>query len=110
MTSLSILIPQFENSIRYFLKQIGVSVTSTKEDSVEEEKSLGILLEIEQLEEVLGGDIVKDLQYLFVNKGGKNLRNRLAHGLMSEEEFRSAGGIYAFGLMLYIIFYFKIIY
>ncbi|GAB6632087.1 DUF4209 domain-containing protein [Bacillus paranthracis] len=110
ITSLSILIPQFENSIRYFLKQIGVSVTSTKEDSVEEEKSLGILLEIEQLEEVLGGDIVKDLQYLFVNKGGKNLRNRLAHGLMSEEEFRSAGGIYAFGLMLYIIFYFKIIY
>ncbi|MGR5920972.1 DUF4209 domain-containing protein [Bacillus paranthracis] len=25
------------------------------------------------------------MQYLFVNKGGKNLRNRLAHGLMSEE-------------------------
>ncbi|TPV39576.1 DUF4209 domain-containing protein [Bacillus dicomae] len=110
IASLSILIPQFENSIRYFLKQIGVSVTSTKEDSVEEEKSLGVLLEIEQLEEVLGVNIVKDLEYLFVNKGGKNLRNRLAHGLMSEEEFRSSGGIYAFGLILYIIFYFKVIY
>ncbi|MEF7637819.1 DUF4209 domain-containing protein [Bacillus thuringiensis] len=109
ITSLSILIPQFENSIRYFLKQNGVSVTSTK-GSVEEEKSLGILLGIEQLEEVLGVNIVKDLQYLFDNKGGRNLRNRLAHGLMSEEEFRSSGGIYAFGLIIYIIFYFKIIY
>ncbi|MGG3672226.1 DUF4209 domain-containing protein [Bacillus nitratireducens] len=110
ITSLSILIPQFENSIRYFLEQIGISVTSTNEDSVEEVKSLGGLLEIEELEKVLGVNIVKDLQYLFVNKGGKNLRNRLAHGLMSEEEFRSSGGIYAFGVILYIILYFKIIY
>lgn len=108
--SLSILIPQFENSIRYFLEQIGVSVTSTKEDSVEEVKSLGGLLEIEELEKILGVNIVKDLQYLFVNQGGKNLRNRLAHGLMSEEEFRSSGGIYAFGIILKIILYFKIIY
>ncbi|HDR7319925.1 TPA: hypothetical protein QCX24_004959 [Bacillus toyonensis] len=33
---------------------------------------------------MLEQNIVKDLQHLFVNKDGKNLHNRLAHGLISE--------------------------
>lgn len=110
VASLSILIPQFENSIRYLLKENGQNLTSVADDHTEEEKTLSTLLKNEKLEEILGKDIVKDLQHLFVNKGGKNLRNKLAHGLMSEGEFCSPSCIYAFAKMLNIIFYFKLLY
>ncbi|MCU5584154.1 DUF4209 domain-containing protein [Bacillus toyonensis] len=109
VASLSILIPQFENSIRYFLKENGQNLTSIADDHTEEEKTLSALLKNEKLEGILGQNIVKDLQHLFVNKGGENLRNKLAHGLMSQGEFCSPPCIYAFAKMLNIIFFFKLL-
>ncbi|MEH7051400.1 DUF4209 domain-containing protein [Bacillus pseudomycoides] len=108
VTSLSILIPQFEHSIRFLLEKNGEIVTNLGEDSVQEEKTLNQLLSYNKLEDIFGLNVVKDLQHLFVNKGGENLRNKLSHGLLSSDEFHSPAAIYAFGIILKIISYFKI--
>ncbi|MGE6599891.1 DUF4209 domain-containing protein [Bacillus proteolyticus] len=107
---LSILLPQFENSIRFLLRENGESLTSMAENTIEEEKTLSTLLENQKLEELLGINVVKDLQHLLVNKGGKNIRNKLAHGLMSPAEFHSSAAVYTFGLILHIIFHLKLVY
>jgi hypothetical protein len=107
VTSLSVLIPQFENSIRFLLEQNGEIATNLGEDTVQEEKNLNQLLLHEKLEEIFGVDAVKDMKYLFVHKGGYNLRNRVSHGLMCEAEFYSEAVVYVFALMLRIIFYSK---
>ncbi|PGV79296.1 DUF4209 domain-containing protein [Bacillus cereus] len=106
-TSLSILIPQFENSIRFLLEQNGEIVTNLGDDTVQEEKNLNQLLLYKKLEEIFGFDTVKDLKYLFVHKGGCNLRNRVSHGLMSDFDFRSPDVVYAFGVILRIVFYYR---
>ncbi|MEB9405567.1 DUF4209 domain-containing protein [Bacillus cereus] len=107
-TSLSVLIPQFENSIRFLLEANGEIVTSLGEDTVQEEKNLNQLLLYEKLEEIFGLNAVKDMKYLFVHKGGCNLRNRVSHGLMCEAEFYTDAVVYAFTLMLKIIIFPKL--
>ncbi|MEH7038590.1 DUF4209 domain-containing protein [Bacillus pseudomycoides] len=110
VSSLSILIPQFENSIRFLLEQHGENVTNLGEDSVQEEQTLNKLLSNDKLVEILGLNVVKDLQHLFVNKGGENLRNKLSHGLLSLGGFNSPAAIYAFGIILKIVLFFKLEY
>lgn len=55
-----------------------------------------------KLEELLGEDLVFDLQGLLVERFGVNLRNRMAHGLMGDDEFASPTVLYLWWLMLRI--------
>ncbi|MDZ4441671.1 DUF4209 domain-containing protein [Bacillus cereus] len=107
ITSLAVLIPQFENSIRFLLEQNGEIVTNLGEDTAQEEKNLNQLLLDEKLVEIFGVNAVKDMKYLFIYKGGCNLRNRVSHGLMCTAEFYSDAVMYAFALMLRFIFHLK---
>ncbi|WP_406904417.1 DUF4209 domain-containing protein [Bacillus cereus] len=107
MESLSILIPQFENSIRFILEQNGKGVTSFGEDGVQEEKNLNQLLRFNELEDIFERNKIKDMKILFIHKGGFNLRNKISHGLMSESDFQTPEVVYAFGLILHIILSFK---
>ena len=43
-----------------------------------------------------------DLQGLLVERFGVNLRNRMAHGLMGDDEFASPTGLYLWWLVLRI--------
>jgi len=53
-----------------------------------------------QLEPILGADLIKELKVLFTDQHGADLRNRIAHGLMSHEEFFSHTAIYAWWFIL----------
>ncbi|HDR7527194.1 MULTISPECIES: DUF4209 domain-containing protein [Bacillus cereus group] len=107
VTSLAVLIPQFENSIRSLLEQNGEIATTLGEDTAQEEKNLNQLLLDEKLVEIFGVNAVKDMKYLFVYKGGCNLRNKVSHGLMCTSEFYSDAVVYAFALMLRFILHSK---
>lgn len=84
-----LLIPQLENSLRYLLTQHDLLVTGDKQ-RIQYELLLGTILYndpfAQKLEEILGEDILFDLQGL-IGEGGVNLRNRISHGLMDVEEF-----------------------
>lgn len=99
-----LLIPQIEHSLRYLLQQAGVITTSLTSEGIQEEYSLNSLLHMDEIEEILGEDIVFTLHSLLNSKFGANFRHRTAHGLLNEDQFRSPAGIYTWWLVLHLIF------
>ncbi len=100
LTATHLLVPQLENSIRHVLSRSGVIVSKLDDSGVQEEKDLGALLREPKLEELLGEDLVFDLQGLLVERFGANLRNRMAHGLMTDVEFTTPTVLYLWWLVL----------
>lgn len=81
------LIPQLEHSIRVLLQRSGVRVSTYDQYGIQKELNLNNLLYLPELKEMLGEDLVFALQCLLIEKFGPDLRNKLAHGLMSSNEF-----------------------
>lgn len=99
----SYLIPQIENSLRYLLSQ-QCQVTSSFTSSGEQpEKPLEFLLNHPFINDALGEDLVFLLRLLLIEKGGLNLRNRFAHGLMQYQELQSVECQYFWWLIQRII-------
>jgi len=84
-----LLVPQLENSIRHVLTQNGVITSDIDSEGIQEELSLNQLLARPEAKRVFGNDRVFDLRGVLIERYGFNLRNRLAHGLMSSDEFFS---------------------
>lgn len=105
-TALSLLVPQIESIVRTQLKKYGVKTTYTdfKKGGVETENSIDSLIRLPETKEIFGEDIVFEMDVLFCQPLGGNLRNKIAHGLMSYDEFFSDYSIFAFGFILKLIF------
>jgi hypothetical protein len=98
-----LLVPQFESSLRRYLKQCGV-VTWILKDGLQKELDLGGLLSLPRTTELLGEDLVFDLRGILTEKFGVNLRNDMAHGNMAEAEFfRGFGPLYFWWLLLRMV-------
>jgi hypothetical protein len=95
-----ILVPQIEHLVRTHLKQNGVHTLVTDDNGVETEKGLAPLLEDPETAEVLGQDLVFELQALLTQQEGTNLRNTIAHGLASDHDLFSEPSVYAWWLAL----------
>ena len=97
VSALHILVPQLENSLRHVLKQHGIDPSVIHSDMTQENRSLSGLLdnEREALEKIFGPAIVFEIDNLFNFRGGPALRNRVAHGSMSDAACHSAEAIYA---------------
>jgi hypothetical protein len=83
-----ILVPQIEALVRERMEKAGRVVTSLK-GNIQEEKSLSNLLEDEKAFEILGTDLTWELRAILTDRAGMNLRNRLAHGLLSSQVFHT---------------------
>lgn len=110
LTSAHLLIPQLENSIRHILYESGQIVSGIDSEGVQDEKNLNSLLFIPEFEELISEDIAFDLQGLLVERFGSNLRNRLAHGLMSYDSFFSYELIYLWWVSLHLCCIYKTLY
>jgi len=99
MTVAHLLTPQIENSIRHLLVMKG-GISSGLEQGIQGERSLNVTLYKPEILELLGEDIVFDLQGLLVEKFGSNLRNKMAHGLIDQSEFYSWQIVYLWWLVL----------
>jgi len=83
-SALHLLVPQLERTLRNMLERLGVATTVLR-GNVIEEKTLGRILKEPKLEEFLGEDISCYLRTFLVDKRGDNLRNDIAHGLVTKE-------------------------
>ena len=95
----SILIPQFEDSLRYLLTQRGILTSSIEDNSTQEERSINTFFNNypEELKKIFGKDIFYELKALLVrdkNGHGFNLRNLVCHGLISKNEFYTSSMVY----------------
>jgi len=104
VTAFYILIPQLEHLVRFHLKQHGAKTTNLDKDGIENENGLSTLIELPEIKNIFGEDIAFEIRALFCDSFGPNLRNELAHGLVGYEEAQSTYSIYAWWLVLRIIF------
>lgn len=103
MVAPSLLVPQIENSLRFVLQQHGVIVSKHYSSGIQEECDLGDLLyKTPEIEKILGHDLLFDLKGLLHERFGSNLRNLLAHGLVSDAEYLSPASVYVWRLVLHL--------
>lgn len=82
--AVAILMPLLENAVRTWLKRNSVYTLYVGNDRVEEEKSLGPLLDMNETAELFGNGMVMEFKALLVDQQGMNLRNEVAHGLLDD--------------------------
>ena len=95
-----LLIPQIEHIVRTHLKTSGTTTTNIDQDGVEHENGLSTLVALPEAEKVFGENLTFELKALFCDPVGPNLRNELAHGLLSDEACYSLPCIYAWWFAL----------
>jgi len=100
LTATHLLIPQVENSIRYLLEQRDVTVSRLDADGIQDERPLNDILYCPEVDEIFGEDVAFDLRGLLIERYGSNLRNRVAHGLMSFDRFYSIETAYFWWITL----------
>lgn len=99
----ALMIPQIENSLRYVLSASGVITSTLTSRLIQEERDLNVLLRLPEVAEIFGDDVVFEMQGLFVERFGANLRNRVAHGLVRDTSFYSSEVLYAWWLVLRLL-------
>ena len=102
VVSLSVLMPQFEHGLRKLLEKRGAVVYGIKNTGIHSEKLLDDLLGMVESLTLLGEDLQFELQCLLTERVGVNLRNELAHGLLSEDAFLSVPAVYVWWLFFHI--------
>ena len=106
--AISLLIPQFEDAIRYILTSVGVITSRIEDDFKQEDRGINECFKnySGELEKVFGKDTFFNLKCLLTKDNfgnGSNLRNRLAHGTMELSEFYACDTIYFWWLYFRII-------
>jgi hypothetical protein len=104
VTAIHILIPQIENFVRFHLKHRDIKTTTLDRNGIETENGLSTLMQIEDVNKILGEDLSFEFTALLCSAFGPNIRNELAHGLFTEEDCNSVYSIYVWYLILKIVF------
>ena len=104
LTALHILVPQLEHLVRYHLKQAGVQTTNLDQNGIENENGLSTLMESDTALAFFGEDMAFEIKAIFCDPFGPNLRNELAHGLIGDNQAQSTYSIYAWWVMLKVVF------
>ncbi|MBA7655551.1 hypothetical protein ES703_63457 [subsurface metagenome] len=102
LEALHLLVLQVENSLRYLLNRQGVVTSSLSSEGIQEEFGLNALLEMPRLKQILGEDLVFDLEGTLTSRFGSNFRNLMAHGLFEQQAFYSPSATYIWWLLLRI--------
>lgn len=103
VSSIHIVTPQIENIVRYHLNQIGIPTTVLDGNGIETEIGLSKLMEIKEVGDIFGENLTFEFKALFCDPYGPNLRNEIAHGLLSYEYAQSEYSIYAWCLLLRMV-------
>ncbi|OZD24266.1 DUF4209 domain-containing protein [Rhodococcus sp. 06-156-3C] len=103
--AISVLVPQLEHAVRVALQSNGVYTLFVDERGVESEKSLNALLDMTEAAEIFGAGMVMEMQALLVTQGGPNLRNDVAHGLLTDASAWSYSAMYIWWFCLRLVMY-----
>ncbi|MBU3696784.1 DUF4209 domain-containing protein [Dechloromonas sp.] len=95
------LVPvQFEAVIRHAIERAGGRTSILEPGGVQKESSLGVLLETPEAREAFGEAGVFELQDLLTEQLGANIRNEIAHGLMTDDAMFNYDVLYVWYLLL----------
>ena len=97
------LIPQVEELLRCLLGTNGVRTSNLNDLGIQEEFDLNRLLRMKETESILGEDLCFCLRVLLIERHGANLRNEMAHGMLSSSAFFRDDAIFAWWLVLRMV-------
>lgn len=97
--ALHILAPQTENLFRNIACEVGALTIMQKPDGSSIEKSLGQIFSLPEFLESYDNDIIFTFRGLLTEPAGANIRNEVAHGLISEYACSTGACLY-FGVAL----------
>jgi hypothetical protein len=103
LLSLHLLAPQIEHIVRYHLKNSDIKTTMI-EYGIETELSLNALLKKEETKTVFNEALIIELKVIFTHPSGFNIRNDVAHGLVSSNNYDQVGFFYAWYFLLRMTF------
>jgi hypothetical protein len=92
--------PQMEAIVRSRLKEVGVRTIHIKEGVTSE---LGLSSLSESFPHIVAGPLAFEIQSLFCDQKGSNLRNDIAHGLRNDMSFTPSDVLYAWWLTLHLL-------
>ncbi|MCD4806429.1 MAG: DUF4209 domain-containing protein [Methanococcoides sp.] len=110
LTSIHLLIPQLENSIRFVLRNNGIITSGIDHYGIQNEYDINTTLVMPELMSIIPEDIVFDLRGLLIEgkSGGSNLRNAMAHGLIDYDKYISSTEVkYVWWLILNLCYLWK---
>lgn len=103
-TAVHLVSPQMEKIIRMLIKNRGGHTTNIDKDGIEHENGLGSLLAMKEAKLILGEDVLFELKVVFSEPIGANLRNEIAHGLVTDDvAYLSASPIYAWWVLVRMV-------
>lgn len=103
-TAVHILAPQLESIVRNMVQDRGGDVSTIDPvTSVEKFIALGSLLAKPEAEDALGEDLKFEIQSIFTDQRGPNLRNDVAHGEMNDFNSQNEYCFYAWWMMLRVL-------
>lgn len=107
LESLSLLVPQLENSLRYILALNGHDTTTEDDHGIQTEASLTVLLDPSKpwrryLEEIIPARYIHEVDLLFDFRGGPAVRNQIAHGKITTGGFWDHNMVYAAWLIIHL--------
>ena len=85
VSAIHVLVPQFESILRSMFEQGGYITTKVRKGATLHEETLTSFLERDDVRSALGDDLYWYYRIVLVEQSGINLRNDLAHGLISFE-------------------------
>ena len=84
IADMHILAPQVENLFRNIAKEVGGLTVTLKDDGSSMEKVLSSILSLPELLDCYDNDILFTFRGLLNEQAGANIRNEIAHGIISE--------------------------
>ncbi|KAA6404819.1 hypothetical protein DPQ22_07840 [Candidatus Tokpelaia sp.] len=104
IAALYMLAPLMEAIVRFHLKEHKVPTTYLDAQGIEQEKGLSTLITEPKCKEIFGENITEEIRLLFCDPMGANLRNNVAHGLVSDGEGDGDYSVYAWYLLFKRVF------
>lgn len=98
-----LLCPQLEHIVRTQLKDFGAQTSNINPDGIDTEISLKNLMSLPEANQLFGDDLVFEIKSVFTDSLGFNLRNEVAHGLLSDRAASSFQSIYAWWMVVRIV-------
>ncbi len=102
-SAIHLLCPQVEHIVRMQLKEAGAHTSNIDREGIENENGLSTLMELPVAIQVFGEDLCFELKSIFTDSLGSNLRNEVAHGLLSDGSSSSISTVYAWWMVLRLV-------
>ena len=100
ISTLHILVPQFESYFRTLFEWGGFPTTSLKADATQHEQTFNDFLLQQYVKDTIESDLLFMIDFVMVNQLGKNLRNNIAHGLLDIKQFNKTNCL----IVIYLFF------